>query len=183
MWWSVSLTIFLSNVKGEACQVLLSYMLNKKYVHYKINSYVLFLVTRVCRPLNYFCKTFSLFLRVDFKSTFSILCQGNANFSLLRTILYDNNTWVHSNSIILIVNINIYLFGVLRRFQHGTGHITMDSFVGRGNQHIQLVKVLYCKLPTMGKQLTTLPHRVWVWTTHLRGGRWVCYHCATLAPY
>ena len=31
----------------------------------------------------------------------------------------------------------------------------MGSFVGRGNQYIQLVKVLYCKLPTIGKQLPT----------------------------
>ena len=29
--------------------------------------------------------------------------------------------------------------GVLRCFQHCTGHITIDSFVGRGNQYIQLV--------------------------------------------
>ena len=29
----------------------------------------------------------------------------------------------------------------------------MGSFVGRGNQYIQLVKVLDCKLPTNGKQL------------------------------
>ena len=29
----------------------------------------------------------------------------------------------------------------------------MGSFVGRGNQYLQLVKVLYCKLPTNGKQL------------------------------
>ena len=35
------------------------------------------------------------------------------------------------------------------------------SFLGRGNQHIQLVKVLYCKLPTFGKQLQTLPLKVW----------------------
>ena len=28
-----------------------------------------------------------------------------------------------------------------------------SSFMGRGNQYIQLVKVLYCKLPTIGKQL------------------------------
>ena len=40
-----------------------------------------------------------------------------------------------------------YLFGVLCRFQHCTGHITMGSWKGRGNQYIQLVKVLYCKLP------------------------------------
>ena len=29
----------------------------------------------------------------------------------------------------------------------------MGSFMGRGNQYIQLVKVLYCKLPTISKQL------------------------------
>ena len=28
----------------------------------------------------------------------------------------------------------------------------MGSFVGRGNQYIQLVKVLYCKLQTIGKE-------------------------------
>ena len=50
-----------------------------------------------------------------------------------------------------------YLFGVLRRFQKCTGYITTGSFVGRGNQYIQLVKVLYCKLPTISKQLPTLP--------------------------
>ena len=47
----------------------------------------------------------------------------------------------------------IYLFGVLHCFQHCTGHITMGSLKGRGNQYIQLVKVLYCKLLTNGKQL------------------------------
>ena len=34
------------------------------------------------------------------------------------------------------------------------------SFVGRGNQYIQLVKVRYCKLPTIYKQLLTFPHTV-----------------------
>ena len=33
------------------------------------------------------------------------------------------------------------------------GHIRTGSFMGRGNQYIELVKVLYCKLPTNGKQL------------------------------
>ena len=51
----------------------------------------------------------------------------------------------------------IYLFGVLRRFQHCTGHITMGSWKGRGNQDIQLVKVLYCKLPTNSKLLPAFP--------------------------
>ena len=32
--------------------------------------------------------------------------------------------------------------------------------MGRGNQYIQLVKVLYCKLPTDGKQLPRFPLEV-----------------------
>ena len=52
----------------------------------------------------------------------------------------------------------IYLFGVLRRFQHCTGHIMTGSWKGRGNQYIQFVRVLYCKLPTNGKQLPAFPH-------------------------
>ena len=51
----------------------------------------------------------------------------------------------------------IYLFGVLPRFQHCTGHITTGSWKGRGNQYIQFVRVLYCKLPTNGKQLPAFP--------------------------
>ena len=33
----------------------------------------------------------------------------------------------------------------------------MGSWKGRGNQYIQLVRVLYCKLPTNGKQLPAFP--------------------------
>ena len=51
----------------------------------------------------------------------------------------------------------ISLFGVLRHFQHCTGHITMGSWKGRGNQYIQFARVLYCKLPTNGKQLSAFP--------------------------
>ena len=51
----------------------------------------------------------------------------------------------------------IYLFGVLRHFQHCTGHITTGSWKGRGNQYIQFVRVLYCKLLTNGKQLPAFP--------------------------
>ena len=54
----------------------------------------------------------------------------------------------------------IYLFGVLHRFQYCTGHITTGSWKGRGNQHIQFVRVLYCKLPTNGKQLPAFPIEV-----------------------
>ena len=51
----------------------------------------------------------------------------------------------------------IYLFGVLRRFQHCTGHIMTGSSKGRGNQYIQFIRVLYCKLPINGKQLPAFP--------------------------
>ena len=47
--------------------------------------------------------------------------------------------------------------GVLRRFQHCTGHITTGSWKGRGNQYIEFARVVYCKLPTNGKQLPAFP--------------------------
>ena len=53
-----------------------------------------------------------------------------------------------------------YLFCVLCHVQHCTGHVPTGSFVGRGNQYILLVKVLYCKLLTIGKQLPTFLHKV-----------------------
>ena len=40
---------------------------------------------------------------------------------------------------------------------HCIGHITTCSYMGKGNQFIQLVKALYCKLPTKGKQLPASP--------------------------
>ena len=51
----------------------------------------------------------------------------------------------------------IYLFGILCRFQYCTGHITTGSCKGRENQYIQFIRVLYCKLPTNGKQLPAFP--------------------------
>ena len=46
---------------------------------------------------------------------------------------------------------------ILLHFQHCTGHITTGSWKGRGNQYIQFVRVLYCKLPTNSKQLPAFP--------------------------
>ena len=46
---------------------------------------------------------------------------------------------------------------VLRHFQHCTGHIMTGSWKGRGNQYIEFARVLYCKLPTNGKQLPAFP--------------------------
>ena len=74
-----------------------------------------------------------------------------------------------------------YLFGVLRRFQHCTGHITTGSWKGRGNQYIQLVKALYCKLLTNGKQLPAFPLEVGP-GTETQSQRWearvlpLCHH-------
>ena len=51
----------------------------------------------------------------------------------------------------------VYLFGVLCHFQHCTGHIMTGSWKDRGNQYIQFVRVLYCKLLTNDKQLPAFP--------------------------
>ena len=75
----------------------------------------------------------------------------------------------------------IYLFGVLRHFQHCTGHITTGSWKGRGNQYIQFIRLLYCKLPTNGKQLPAFPLEA-VPGTEPRPQRWegrvlpLCHH-------
>ena len=52
-----------------------------------------------------------------------------------------------------------------------TGHITTGSWKGRGNQYIQFVRVLYCKLPTNGKQLPAFPLEA-VPGIELRPQRW-----------
>ena len=54
----------------------------------------------------------------------------------------------------------IYLFGVLCHFQHCTGHMMAGSWKGRGQQYIQFIRVLYCKLLTNGKQLPAFPFEV-----------------------
>ena len=53
--------------------------------------------------------------------------------------------------------LSVHLFGVLHCLQHCTGHITTGSWKGRGNQYIEFVRVLYCKLPTNSKQLPAFP--------------------------
>ena len=75
----------------------------------------------------------------------------------------------------------VCLFGVLRRFQHCTGHITTGSWKGRGNQYIQFARVVYCKLPTNGKQLPAFPLKA-VTGIEPRPQRWearvlpLCHH-------
>ena len=55
------------------------------------------------------------------------------------------------------VSLTSLFIWVLRCFQHCTGHITMGSWKGRGNQYMQFVRVLYCKLSTNDKQLPAFP--------------------------
>ena len=69
------------------------------------------------------------------------------------------------------VSLFIYLFGVLHRFQHCTGHITAGSSEGRGNQYIEFVRVLYCKLLSNSKQLPAFPLET-VPGTKPRSQRW-----------
>ena len=66
----------------------------------------------------------------------------------------DGDSFTGSNADLYLF---IYLFGVLCRFQHCTGHITTGSWKGRGNQYIEFARVVYCKLPTNGKQLPAFP--------------------------
>ena len=79
-------------------------------------------------------------------------CGHVVSDNLLRTGSGREHFQVESMGLLFI-----YLFGVLRRLQHCTGHITMGSWKGRGNQYIQFVRVMYCKLLTNGKQLSAFP--------------------------
>ena len=72
---------------------------------------------------------------------------------------------------IMLFILFIYLFGFLVRFQHCIGHITIGSWKGRGNQYIQLVRVLYCKLLTNSKHLPAFPLKVGL-GIKLRSQRW-----------
>ena len=63
------------------------------------------------------------------------------------------NLWKNAgNFSVISLKLCFYLFGVLRRFQHCTGHITTGSWKDRGNQYIQLG---FCTVN--GKQLPAFP--------------------------
>ena len=47
---------------------------------------------------------------------------------------------------------------------HCTGHIMTSSFMGSGNQYMQLAKVLFCKLQTNSRQLPAFPLEVGPWS-------------------
>ena len=82
----------------------------------------------------------------------------------------DYNDWAyngtHHKKIVnmdcsFIITWFIYLFWVLRRFQHCTGHIMTGSWKGRGNQYIQFVGVLYCKLVSADQWQATTSFPTW----------------------
>ena len=79
-----------------------------------------------------------------------------------------------------------YLLGRFENFlgfETASNNITMGSWKGRGYQYIQLVKVLYCKLPTNGKQLPAFPLEAGPGTEPgLRNGRRECYHSPPVCP-
>ena len=77
----------------------------------------------------------------------------------------------------------IYLFWFLTLLStHCIGHIMTGSFMGRGNQYTQLVKFLYCKLPTNSKQLPAFPLEVGP-GFELRSQRWEARVFTTLPPW
>ena len=61
--------------------------------------------------------------------------------------------------------------------------ISSGSWKGTGNQYIQFVRVLYCKLLTNGKHLPAFPLEAMMGSNPgLRGGRQEGYHSSTVAP-
>ena len=77
----------------------------------------------------------------------SVCCYISSAMALLSFFIF----------FLFLLYLFIYLFGVLHPFEHYTGHIMTGSWKGRGNQYIQFVRVLYCKLLTNGKQLPAFP--------------------------
>ena len=103
-------------------------------------------------------RVFMLNIRVIFSIMYNFMCD---HASIIKT--WFNNTFLihflYYYYLFGVLRRFIYLFGVLRRFQHCTGHIMTGSWKGKGNQYIEFARVLYCKLPTNGKQLPAFPHK------------------------
>ena len=71
-----------------------------------------------------------------------------------------------------------FLFSVLCKIQDFIGYVVMGSWKGRGKHYIQLLKILWCKLPTNRKQLSAFHMRSsWDSNSDLRGGRRVLSLC------
>ena len=68
-------------------------------------------------------------------------------------VFATRRTWLKKTSSNSLFNLQVWA----TKPSDCTGHITTGSWKGRGNQYIQFVRVLYCKLPTSGKQLPAFP--------------------------
>ena len=78
----------------------------------------------------------------------------------------------------------ICLFGVLCRFQHCTGHITMGSWKGRETSTYSSLG--FCTVnywPTASNYQLSHLRPWWGLNPGRRGGRRECYHSATVAPW
>ena len=74
---------------------------------------------------------------------------SNYQLSNMKRPVRDSNRW--PQRLVLF----IYLFGVFTSLS--TLYRSTGSLKGRGNQYIQFARVVYCKLPTNGKQLPAFP--------------------------
>ena len=81
-------------------------------------------------------------------------------------LIFDSS----QSSILSRIYLFIYL-GFYVAFNTVIGHITTGSWKVRGNQYIQFIRVLYCKMPTNGKQLPAFPLEA-VQGTKPRPQRW-----------
>ena len=103
-----------------------------------------------------------------------------------RTDILTLQTYIHYQKVAVGM---IYLFGVLIIYlgfyvAFNTVQVTTGSWKGRGNQYIEFARVLYCKLPTNGKQLPAFPHRA-LTGIEPRPQRWearVLLPCYQLSP-
>ena len=71
-------------------------------------------------------------------------------------------------------------------FAFNTVQVILRRVVGRAEETstYKFVRVLYCKMPTNGKQLPAFPlEAVLGIEPGLRGGRRECYHSATVDPF
>ena len=97
---------------------------------------------------------------------FSSMCLNNVPTTIQRSSFSNSKSFLtgtvspNTGRSNLTYNDNwLYLF-IWGFMSLSTGHIMTDRFGGRGNQYIQLIKVLYCELSTLDKWLPTFPHKV-----------------------
>ena len=100
------------------------------------------------------------------------------NFKHFKTSTECTRLWTFCHCVTFI-----YIFGVLRHFQHCTGHITTGSWKDRGTSTYSSLGfcTVNCRPTASNYQLSHLrPCRES--NPGLRGGRRECYHSATMAP-